>query len=129
MRDAFRTPSNGTGIFHDAKRKRSEKFVRCEVELSKSNTNLKDNDGNLLPRFKIRLWNGRTQISIEVKAVSRAKWVFDQPTRAGMVSHLTYNEYPLEVERIAILDENGLRSINDYSWIHGNAEHTWGFLH
>ena len=129
LRDAFRTPSNGTGIFHDAKRKRSEKFVRCEVELSKSNTNLKDNDGNLLPRFKIRLWNGRTQISIEVKAVSRAKWVFDQPTRAGMVSHLTYNEYPLEVERIAILDENGLRSINDYSWIHGNAEHTWGFLH
>lgn len=82
-----------------------------------------------MPRFRIRLWNGRTQISIEVRAVSRAKWVFDQPTRAGLVSHLTYNEYPLEVERIAILDEHGLRSIKDYSWIHGNAEHTWGLLH
>jgi hypothetical protein len=46
-----------------------------------------------------------------------------------MVSHLTYNEYPLEVERIAILDEQGLRSIDDYGWIHGNAEHTWGILH
>jgi len=46
-----------------------------------------------------------------------------------MVSHLTYNEYPLEVARIAILDEGGLRSIEDYEWIHGNAEHAWGILH
>ena len=129
LRDAFRTPLSGTGIFHDAKRGRSENFARCEVELSKSDTDLKDDNNNPLPRFRIRLWNGRTQISIDVRAVSRAKWVFDQPTRAGMVSHLTYNEYPLEVERIAILDEQGLRSLSDYSWIHGNAEHTWGFLH
>jgi hypothetical protein len=129
LRDFFRTPSNGTGIFHDAKRDRTEVFARCEVELSESDSELRDNDGNLLPKFRIRLWNGRTQVSLEVRAVSRAKWVFDQPTRAGMVSHLTYNEYPLEVEKIAILDENGLRSIKDYSWIHGNAEHSWGFLH
>ena len=60
---------------------------------------------------------------------SRARWTFDQPTRGGMVSHLTYNEYPLEVERIAILDEGGLRTIEDYEWIHGNAEHAWGILH
>ena len=52
----------------------------------------------------------------------------DQPTRAGFVSHLTYNEYPLEVEKIAILDEEGLRSVDDYQWIRGNAEHSWGIL-
>ena len=44
------------------------------------------------------------------------------------VSHLTYNEYPLEVEKIAILDEEGLRSMDDYEWIRGNAEHSWGIL-
>jgi hypothetical protein len=46
-----------------------------------------------------------------------------------MVSHLTYNEYPLEVERIAILDEQGLRTLKDYEWLVGNAEHAWGLLH
>ena len=86
------------------------------------------NRGILLPRFKIKVWNGRTQVSIHVRATSRARWVFDQPTRAGFVSHLTYNEYPLEIEKIAILDEKGLRSIDDYEWIRGNAEHAWGIL-
>jgi len=41
---------------------------------------------------------------------------------------LTYNEYPLEIEKIAILDEKGLRTIDDYEWIRGNAEHAWGIL-
>jgi len=66
---------------------------------------------------------------MEIRAVSRARWTFDQPTRAGMVSHLTYNEYPFEVVRIAIQDEHGLRTLDDYAWIHGNAEHSWGFLY
>ena len=90
---------------------------------------LTDNDGNKLPKFRVRLWNETTKISLEVRAASRAKWTFDQPTRAGMVSHLTYNEYPLELLRISISDEQGLRTKNDYSWIHGNAEHSWGLLH
>ena len=33
------------------------------------------------------------------------------------------------VARIAILDERGLRTIEDYEWVHGNAEHAWGILH
>ncbi len=130
-RDFFRTPAIGTGIFHDANRDRTENFKRCEVEVSEPNGEepLRDEQGNALPKFRIRIWNGRTQISIDVRACSRARWTFDQPTRAGMVSHLTYNEYPLEVEQIAILDEQGLRTIDDYEWIMGNAEHTWGVLH
>ena len=130
-RHFFRTPSIGTGTFHDAKRGRTENFARCEVEVAEPDDEepLRDNQGNPLPKFRIRLWNGRTQISIEVRACARARWTFDQPTRGGMVSHLTYNEYPLEVDRIAILDEQGLRSVEDYEWIHGNAEHTWGILH
>jgi hypothetical protein len=112
-------------------RGRTEKFARCEVEVAEPDGEepLRDNQGNALPIFRIRVWNGRTQISIEARACSRARWTFDQPTRAGMVSHLTYNEYPLEIERIAILDEQGLRTADDYGWIHGNAEHTWGILH
>ena len=130
MRDFFRTPNIGSGLFHDAKRNRTENFKRCTVELERQEGEnaLSDEQGNLLPRFKIKVWNGRTQVSLHVRATSRARWVFDQPTRAGFVSHLTYNEYPLEVEKIAILDEEGLRSMDDYEWIRGNAEHSWGIL-
>ncbi|MEE2650695.1 MAG: hypothetical protein VX571_04220 [Candidatus Thermoplasmatota archaeon] len=128
-RDSLRHPDNGAGVFHDRVRGRTENFARCQVELSQSDTGLRDHRGHLLPEFRVRVWNGRTQVSLEVRAVSRARWIFDQPTRGGMVSHLTYNEYPLEVARIAILDERGLRTIEDYEWIHGNAEHAWGLLH
>ncbi|HJO84870.1 MAG TPA: hypothetical protein QF671_04800 [Candidatus Thalassarchaeaceae archaeon] len=128
-RDFLRYPDNGAGVFHDRIRGRTENFARCEVELSESAEGLRDRHGHPLPEFRVRIWNGRTQISLDVRAASRARWTFDQPTRGGMVSHLTYNEYPLEVARIAILDEAGLRSIEDYEWIHGNAEHAWGILH
>ncbi len=131
LRDIFRNPKIGSGIFHDANRDKTEEFKNCEVELIEpvNKEILTDNDGNKLPKFRVRLWNETTKISLEVRAASRAKWTFDQPTRAGMVSHLTYNEYPLELLRISISDEQGLRTKNDYSWIHGNAEHSWGLLH
>ncbi len=128
-RDFLRYPDNGAGVFHDRIRGRTENFARCEVELSESAEGLRDRHGHPLPEFRVRIWNGRTQISLDVRAASRARWTFDQPTRGGMVSHLTYNEYPIEIERIAILDEKGLRTIEDYEWIHGNAEHAWGILH
>ena len=132
LRDIFRKKMSGSGIFHDSNRDATEEFKNCEVELIDSEDEgeiLVDNDGNRLPKFRVRLWNEKTKISLEVRAASRAKWTFDQPTRAGMVSHLTYNEYPLELLRISILDEQGLRTKKDYSWIHGNAEHSWGLLH
>ncbi len=131
FRDIFRNPKIGSGIFHDANRDKTEEFKNCEVELIEpvNEEILTDNDGNKLPKFRVRLWNETTKISLEVRAASRAKWTFDQPTRAGMVSHLTYNEYPLELLRISISDEQGLRTKNDYTWIHGNAEHSWGLLH
>ena len=130
MRDFFRWPNIGSGIFHDFKRNRTEHFKRCTVELAKQEGKdvLRDERGNILPLFRIKIWNGRTQISIHVRATNRARWTFDQPTRAGFVSHLTYNEYPLEVVKIAILDENGLRTGDDYEWMRGNAEHSWGIL-
>jgi hypothetical protein len=42
---------------------------------------------------------------------------------------LTYNEYPLEVTRLEIVDEFGTRKRSDYGWVRGNAEHAWGMLH
>ena len=33
-------------------------------------------------------------------------------------------EYATKIE-----DEEGTRTLSDYDWIHGNAEHSWGFLH
>ena len=130
LRDFVRWPNIGTGLFHDASRDRTETFQRCSVELEmqEGEDALFDERGNSLPRFRIKVWNGRTQISLIVRATNRARWMFDQPTRAGFVSHLTYNEYPLEVEKIAILDERGLRTADDYEWIRGNGEHAWGLL-
>tara|TARA_Y100001970_G_scaffold292679_1_gene435173 strand:- start:827 stop:2017 length:1191 start_codon:yes stop_codon:yes gene_type:complete len=130
IRDFFRKPVTGAGIFHDHKRNRTEHFKRCTVELAQQEGTdlLRDEQGNILPLFRIKVWNGRTQISLHVRATSRARWIFDQPTRAGFVSHLTYNEYPLEVLKIAILDEEGLRTSDDYEWMRGNAEHSWGIL-
>ena len=47
----------------------------------------------------------------------------------GLESHFTYNEYPLTVDKIAIIDEVEVRTSSDYKWIRGNAEHSWGILH
>lgn len=128
-RDTFRRPLRAAGVFHDRVRGRTEDFENCEVELSESNSGMRDSQGHLLPEFHVRVWNDRTRISLDIRAANRARWTFDQPTRGGMVSHLTYNEYPLEVEHIEIQDEGGRRTLEDYGWIHGNAEHSWGFLH
>ena len=129
-RDKHRLPLRTAGLFHDARRGRTERFERCEVELIQSSSeSLLDTDGNPLPSFKIRVWNGRTQLSMILDATSRAHWTFDQPTRMGLESHFTYNEYPLKVQKLAIIDEVEIRSASDYGWIRGNAEHSWGILH
>ena len=77
----------------------------------------------------IRDRNESTMVDLSIRAYSRARWTFDQPTRGGLVSHLTYNEYPFEVTSITIRDPDGSRTLEDYEWMHGNAEHSWGFLH
>ena len=109
------------GLFHDAQNKRSERFEIVSVK--------KDMQSNNLPHFDVELKNGRTSIHISAQAVERAHWDFHQPTRGGVWSHLTYNEYPLVVEELTIEDEFGIRSKSDYEWLRGNAEHSWGFLH
>ena len=131
LRDVFRTPNIGTGVFHDRKGGKTHSFDNCEVKLSMPTEKdaLLDDDGNPLPRFNVKVWNDQSSVTIQVRAASRAKWVFDQPTRASWVSHLTYNEYPLEVESIRVEDGSEVRTLDDYQWIHGNAEHAWGVLH
>jgi len=128
-RDAVRIPLKRAGIFHDRKRGMTHEFDNCEVEVRKSDQGLLDSDGDLLPNFRIKVWNDYSKVSMDIRSVSRARWTFDQPTRMGLVSHLTYNEYPFEVFRLEIEDEEGTRTLSDYDWIHGNAEHSWGFLH
>ena len=96
-------------------------FHRVTVEKQRQ-----DND---LPRFVVWLENDRTTIRATVCAVARAFWDFHQPTRGGIWSHLTYNEYPLIVESLTIQDEDGVRDESMFDWIRGNAEHSWGLLH
>tara|TARA_B110000444_G_scaffold247973_1_gene271291 strand:+ start:12279 stop:13436 length:1158 start_codon:yes stop_codon:yes gene_type:complete len=109
------------GLFHDAQNKRSERFEIVSVK--------KEKQSNNLPHFDVQLQNGRTSIHISAQAVERAHWDFHQPTRGGVWSHLTYNEYPLIVKTLRIEDEFGVRVKSDYEWLRGNAEHSWGFLH
>ncbi|MBT3652206.1 MAG: hypothetical protein HN541_02725 [Euryarchaeota archaeon] len=120
-RDVSHIALSQGGLFHDAQNKRSERFEIVSVK--------KDMQSNNLPHFDVHLKNGRTSIHISAQAVERAHWDFHQPTRGGVWSHLTYNEYPLVVEELRIEDEFGIRSKSDYEWLRGNAEHSWGFLH
>ena len=120
------------GLFHDAKHQRTERFARVEVVKEASpftEAPHGEHPGAPLPQFSVRMWNGRTSIKLVVQAVDRAHWHFDQPTRGGLWSHLTYNEYPLELRRLEIVDEHGKRTRKDYGWARGNAEHAWGILH
>lgn len=131
-RDSHHAALSQGGLFHDAKNKRTERFARVEVEKYTS-TLQEGTEGQCpnapLPCFRIKMWNGRTSVKIEVQAMQRAHWHFDQPTTAGLWSHLTYNEYPLTVNRLEIDDEFGQRRRHDFGWIRGNAEHAWGLLH
>ncbi len=120
-RDFTHFPLSMGGLFHDVSRQRTERFSELRVERTCNPDNL--------PTFHIHMWNGVTEVRIEAKAVTRAHWTFDQPTRGGMASHLTYNEYPLDVIRLEIDDELGIRYRHDWTTIHGNAEHSWGLLH
>ena len=121
QRDFTHLPLSMGGIFHDVSRQRSEKFSQITVERTCNPDNM--------PSFHVHMWNGVTEIRINAKAVTRAHWTFDQPTRGGMKSHLTYNEYPLVVEKIEIDDEQGIRQRDNWKTIRGNAEHSWGLLH
>ena len=120
-RDVSHIAVSQGGLFHDAQNGRSERFRIVTVE--------KQRQDNNLPCFKVHLKNGRTSIRVNVRAIARAYWDFHQPTRGGIWSHLTYNEYPLEVESLTIEDEYGVRHESMYDWIRGNAEHSWGLLH
>ena len=120
-RDITHLPLSMGGLFHDVSRNRSEKFSEVRVE--------RTCDESGLPTFHVHMWNGITEIRIEARAVTRAHWTFDQPTRGGMKSHLTYNEYPLDVTKLEIDDEKGVRNRSDWGVIRGNAEHSWGLLH
>ena len=120
------------GLFHDAKNKRSEKFTKVTVTKMAGNECEGEHahyPGSPLPIFEIHMHNGRTEIKLQVEAIERANWTFDQPTRGGLQSHLTYNEYPLKLNKMIIKDENGVRTETEYKWARGNAEHSWGLLH
>lgn len=132
LRDTQHLAISPAGLFHDAERGRSEKFEQVKVH-KKPGTFTEGTFGKYpnapLPIFEIEMWNGRTKIQIEVEAVSRAHWTFNQPTRGRMTSHLTYNEYPLKVNKLQIKDEFGIRTLSNFKWITGNGEHAWGLLH
>ena len=103
---------------------REEKYATDSVEGEHGAT-----PGSNLPGFKVEMWTEEIRINIDVVAIDRAHWAFEQPTIGGLVSNFTYNEYPLRVKSLSIIDENGTRSLSDYDWARGNAEHSWGILH
>ena len=67
-RDVSHIAVSQGGLFHDAVHGRSERFKRVRVE--------KDRQDNNLPRFHVKLKNGRTTIDVTVRAVARAIGTF-----------------------------------------------------
>ena len=130
--DNAHLPLSSGGLFHDTQNEKTEVFKNVRVKKTKGNM-FEQHDSEYpdskLPHFEVEMWNSRTTIVLGVQAISRAKWDFDQPTRGGIISHLTYNEYPLKITGLAIDDKNGIRTKEDWDWITGNAEHSWGLLH
>ena len=120
------------GLFHDAKSGHSIPFTKVRVEkyaCASVEGSHGASPGSYLPGFKIEMATESVKINIDVEAIDRAHWAFEQPTIGGLVSNFTYNEYPLKVVDLLIEDANGKRSSSDYEWIRGNAEHSWGILH
>ena len=120
------------GLFHDTVTQKSLKFSNVRVEkyaLNKTEGEHGANPGSELPGFKVEMWSNDATITLDVEAVDRAHWAFEQPTIGGLVSNFTYNEYPLFVKSLVISDKNGVRTEKNYDWIRGNAEHSWGILH
>lgn len=120
------------GLFHDTVRGVSEKFSSVKVEkyaTQQAEGKHGASPGAALPGFKVIMCNENTSIEIDVQAIDRAHWAFEQPTLGGVVSSFTYNEYPLTVNKLVITDELGSRTQSNYQWIRGNAEHSWGILY
>ncbi len=120
------------GLLHDASLGESVKFSNVRVEkfaTQRVEGEHGSNPGESLPGFKVEMWDETNKIIIEVEAIDRAHWAFEQPTIGGIVSSFTYNEYPLYVKYLKIIDGNGIRTHEDFDWIRGNAEHSWGILH
>jgi len=117
-----------SGLFIDEKKDRRQRFSIVDVKVDPSEQRDTSRDGAPLPQFTVQMVSGRVRVSILATACSRAAWVFDQQTIAGLTSHLTYNEYPLAIEHIIIEDETGRRKLDASDVIGANAEHAWGWL-
>ena len=117
-----------SGLFIDERKKRRQRFSVIDVKVERSDQQDTSRDDAPLPRFTVLMVSGRVRISILATACSRAAWVFDQQTVAGLSSHLTYNEYPLSIEQIIIEDETGKRKLDASNVVGANAEHAWGWL-
>ena len=132
MRDLGHMSLSEGGLFHDATLGKSTAFNNVRVEKYASNASEGShgaNPGANLPGFKVEMWTTEARIILDVEAVDRAHWAFEQPTVGGIVSNFTYNEYPLKVVDLSITTNGDTRTLNDFEWIRGNAEHSWGILH
>ena len=120
------------GLFHDSVSGNSIPFDKVRVEKYATESVEGEhgaNPGSNLPGFNVEMWTDSIRINLDVVAIDRAHWAFEQPTIGGLVSNFTYNEYPLRVVSLSIADEQGNRTLGDYDWVRGNAEHSWGILH
>ena len=132
MRDLGHMSLSEGGLFHDATLGKSTAFTNVRVEKYASGASEGShgaNPGACLPGFKVEMWTAEARIILDVEAVDRAHWAFEQPTVGGIVSNFTYNEYPLKVVDLSITTNGEIRTLNDFEWIRGNAEHSWGILH
>ncbi|MGQ9582743.1 MAG: hypothetical protein ACUVV6_04420 [Thermoplasmatota archaeon] len=83
-----------------------------------------------LPVFNVRAWSKdrETEMELVLEAYARAYWRFEQKYLRWLTSILYYNEYPVEVKRLAFRSGSRVVGLEDLGGATGNCEHTWGKL-
>lgn len=107
--------------FYDAKTDTRYEFRKKDVTIRHEVV-----DG--LPTFWVSGHKDGVDLSIKVRAYSRAYWRFEQKYLGFMRSILYYNEYPTEMLEFELKGGKRDITLRDLGYVAGNIEHSWGWL-
>jgi len=123
--DRLELPLSKNLQFYDATRDELFRFRKLSVKKSFDDENL--------PSFHVRAWGEKGEVTLRLKAYSRAYWRFEQKYLKFFRSILYYNEYPVTLEEFELrwtFDDGEEYHVKreDLGYAVGNCEHAWGKL-
>jgi len=123
--DRLELPLSKNLQFYDATRDELFRFRKLSVK--------KIFDPENLPSFHVRAWGEKGEVTLVLKAYSRAYWRFEQKYWKFFKSILYYNEYPVNLVDFDFhwtFDDGEEYRVTreDLGYVVGNSEHAWGKL-